>query len=174
MRINKEKELLLSYELASSLLNYDPDTGIISWKAVSGARTKIGMPAGSKQPNGYLRISVNKNRFLAHRLAWLLYYKEWPLDIIDHIDGNKSNNKIENLRVGTILKNNYNTGITVTNTSGYKGVSWNSANNKYIANINVKGKKVYLGMFSTSEEASEAYNKAAKELHGEFYKDTRI
>jgi hypothetical protein len=174
MRVNKEKEAILTYELANSLLDYNPDTGTILWKVNIGS-ARIGDILRANSSNGYSRVGVNKHTYYTHRLAWLLYYKEWPTKLVDHIDGNKTNNSISNLRLALPSQNTYNATLSNKNTSGYKGVSKVSNSTKYMARIkDLDGKTKYLGLFLTPEEASEAYNKAAKELHGEFYKDTRI
>lgn len=88
--------------------------------------------------------------------------------MIDHIDGNKLDNRRKNLRFATASENQFNTGIRKTNTSGCKGVSWNHRQSKWIANIRSDGKKIYLGSFSDKYEAAAAYESAAQKYHGEF------
>ena len=104
----------------------------------------------------------------AHRLAWFFVYGEWPQKQIDHINGNKSDNRISNLRLATASQNLSNKGITKSNTSGYKGVSFNRTKKKWMASIKVNKKSINLGYFLTPEEASEAYKAAAIKHHGEF------
>lgn len=121
-----------------------------------------GLPVKSKHRNGYLVVSVRSNGksyyLLAHRVAWFLYYGELPKNFIDHVDGNKTNNKIENLRDVTHLQN-------IHNIHGFKGYSWNEKLKKYGANITVNGKKYRLGHYKTEQEAHEAYLKGKQKYH---------
>lgn len=87
---------------------------------------------------------------------------------VDHIDNDGINNVDENLRVCTHAQNNYNKGKNKNNTSGFKGVSWHKAGNKYRADINLNGKQTHLGLFLSAEDAAHAYDNKAKELFGEF------
>lgn len=87
------------------LLDYDPVTGIFLWKLPVG-NTSTGKQAGTLKPDGYIRIQVNGRLYYAHRLAWLMAYGEWPSNIIDHIDGDRKNNSLANLRNATLTENN--------------------------------------------------------------------
>ena len=123
---------------------------------------------------GYKQINLCKKgkvkMFKVHRLvgkAFLENPDEKPM--IDHIDENKSNNNVKNIRWATSSDNGCNQGKRMNNTSGYKGVSFNKPSNKYLARININGKLKHLGLFETAEEASVAYEAKAKEIHGEFY-----
>ena len=88
---------------------------------------------------------------------------------VDHIDENKANNNVKNLRWATSNENGYNQGKNKTNTSGFKGVSFDKNTNKYQARININGKRKHLGYYKTPEEASKSYEIKAKEIHGDFY-----
>jgi hypothetical protein len=88
---------------------------------------------------------------------------------IDHIDGQKANNMIENLRLANNSQNHHNLGVRSNNTSGIKGVYFDKARNKWAAETKAKGRKIFLGRYHTKEEAAKAYNEAAKFHHGEFY-----
>ena len=133
------------------------------WKIWNGRHP--GAVAG-RVNNGYREIGIKNIRYLAHRLAWLYVHGEWPQHQIDHIDGDKLNNLIANLRLATNSQNGANRGAPADNTSGYKGVS--RAKQRWRAVISVKGRYRHLGTFGTAEEAYAAYCKAARELHGEF------
>ena len=93
-------------------------------------------------------------------------------NLIDHINNNPIDNRIENLRDSTNMQNQYNAGISSRNTSGFKGVYWNKGSKKWQARINVFGETVNLGFFKDIERAVNAYQTKAKELHGEFYNDS--
>ena len=80
------------------LLNYDPDTGDFTWKVSTSNRVRVGQVAGTLRHDGYIRIKVNGKLYLAHRLAWFFVYGVWPVEFLDHIDQDKSNNRINNLR----------------------------------------------------------------------------
>ena len=118
-----------------------------------------------------ISISVNGNRkiLLAHRIAWFVAYDELPNDMIDHIDHNKLNNGISNLRSCTHQQNGFNRGKQANNTSGFKGVCWVKRDKKWGAQIYQNGKSIYLGAFDCPQEASNTYETKAKELHKEFY-----
>lgn len=124
------------------------------------------MLAGCLRPNGYRTIAVDREVNLAHRLAWLLVYGEWPDGDLDHINGERDDNRIVNLRLATRAQNNMNARRPCSNTSGYKGASF--CRGKWDARIGIDGKDVYLGSFDTPEEAHAAYANAASKVFGEF------
>ena len=151
-------------------LSYQED-GTFIWKKKRAQRTKIGDIAGSKNGHGYINIDVTIDGIghcvKAHRLAFLLHHGWLPIEV-DHEDTNRSNNRISNLREAVGGGNAHNASKRNDNTSGYKGVSWNNRNKKWIAYINVNRKRKYLGYFTCKIEAAKAYDKAARELHGAF------
>ena len=146
-------------------LTYDEWSGQFT-RALSLNRHKKGEVAGKKDTNGHIQIFVNGRYYLAHRCAWLWSYGVWPDHDIDHINGDRSDNRLANLRKATRSQNCSNSKLRADNNIGLKGVSIQKG--RYRAQIQVKGKKQFLGMFSTPEEAHEAYCKAAQSLHGEF------
>ena len=128
----------------------------------------------SNHRQGYKEIHLCKNgnvkSFKVHRLVGMAFLENPDnKPMIDHIDENKSNNNVKNLRWATSKDNLVNQGKPKTNTSGYKGVSFNKPSNKYIAFIRINGKNKYLGLFETAEEASQVYEAKAREIHGEFF-----
>ena len=148
-----------------NILNYDPETGIITWKS-SRYKTRIGKEAGNVSSTGYRKIKINKKFYLSHRVAWAIYHGAWPENIIDHIDGSRSNNKIENLRDVTPSANQHNViNPSKKNKHGMLGVSFFASRNKYTAQIAVNGKDKFLGHFDTKEEAYHAYIEAKKIYH---------
>ena len=151
----------------AQLLDYDPATGVMRWKTARGCRP-AGAIAGTPLQNLYLQIKVLGKMVLAHRLAWLLHYGKWPTNHIDHIDGNRQNNAIANLRDVSHAGNQHNrTKPQKNNLTGVLGVSRSGRDRKFTARIGVDGKKVRLGRFETAEQAQAAYVQAKRRLHAE-------
>jgi hypothetical protein len=160
----KEK---LTHEYLLSILDYDSESGVFVWKVNRGSNQTKGTVAGYLT-HGYIKISINRKRLYAHRLAWFYHYGVWPEFHIDHIDLDKSNNSISNLREATNGQNMQNGSLRKDNESGYKGVCFDKARNKYIAQIGFNNENIMIGRFKTLKEARAAYCKAAQELFGEF------
>jgi len=159
---------LITVEEARQLFSYNPNTGDLTWRVNRGARARAGNAAGWENGEGYLRTSVNRKRYLTHRLAWLVHYGSWPQDFIDHINGDRSDNRLVNLREASRAENGRNRGANRNNTSGYKGVSWHKSSRRWVANVYGEAGNRHLGCFNTPEEAHAAYCAAAAELYGEF------
>ena len=157
----------LTKEVVEQLLAYDPETGEFRWK-VSRGTASAGRRAGCNNGRGYTHIRLlRKNRY-AHRLAFLLMTGRLPLEQIDHKDGDRANNRWENLRVVTATENQQNRKQAQrNNASGFLGVTacTNSKKNPWAARIIVGYKKLHLGVFLTPEEAHAAYLAAKRELH---------
>lgn len=154
----------LEAELESSL-QYCPDTG--KFTRLKSPKTKrIGKIVGTNNGQGYLCVSFMKRIFKAHRIAWRLYYGVWPDSQIDHINGDRSDNRICNLRLATHKQNTWNRSRSVNSNSGVKGVTKHL--NRWQASIGKDGRRHYLGSFKTIEEAKTAREKAEEYLFGEF------
>jgi hypothetical protein len=169
----RDYETPLTQQALKEIITYDHETGIFRWINMRrGWADLSGKKAGYKEVKGYIVIQINEFQYKAHRLAWLYFYGAWPSNQIDHINGDKTNNQICNLREATTIENCRNTGAKSTNTSGFKGVFYikQRAKRPWQASVCIKGKMIYLGSFSTAEEASLAYEAAAKERFGVFYK----
>lgn len=137
-------------EQLSSYFSYDPLTGIVTWKCKNG-KMRPGDIAGYKSlKDGYIRIGFKGKKYLAHRLAWFLYYDIWPTLLIDHIDGNRSNNCISNLRDVSGSENNF-------NRLGEHGVG-QYRNGKWRAYLTYDSTHYHIGYFSSKEEATKAHN----------------
>ena len=147
-----------------SLLHYDRASGVFRWLNSSGGRARRGSEAGCKRPDGYIKIRVNGRQFLAHRLAWLYEFGRMPDEIMDHINGDRSDNRIENLREASYSLNQQNKKIMSINTSGFVGVSRRSGS-RWRAYITIDSKFISLGSFPTAEEASAAYLAAKRDHH---------
>lgn len=146
-------------------LSYEPDTGQLRWVKTNSPRAQAGSIAGCKcKSKGYILVRVNNRLMSAHRIIWMLVYGEYPSEI-DHIDGDRSNNRIENLRSVNRSGNNQNRGIQKNNISGVTGVRFDQERSKWSAQIQVNKKIKHLGRFKTMEEAAAAYAEAKAKLH---------
>lgn len=156
---------------ARQQLSYDPDTGLFTWLVRSPGRTEIGQIAGSPDKDGYVRIGLQGQIVLAQVLAWMFMKGSIPEDIVDHADGDPSNNRWLNLRAATRAQNNRNSRVRKHSKTGIKGVQKHRTG-KFAAKIQFGGKQHYLGLFDTAEEAGKAYADAAERLYGEFARTT--
>ena len=171
--ISEEKEDLLNLEYLNSILEYNKTTGVFIWKARKGYKsTFVGKEAGSIRSTGYRYISINSKKYAAHRLAWFYMYNRWPNGVLDHINRDKADNRIENLRESNQSLNNINKTLRKDNTTGFKGVY--PSGNKYKAQARYLGTTYNLGTFDTAEEASSAYITKLKELGISSYYETTI
>lgn len=158
---------LITHEFLLSILDYNPETGIFVWKVKTRTRD-VGDVAGFKIQLGYIYISIKGFSFGAHRLAWFYIYKVWPTKQIDHIDCNKSNNSISNLRIASSIQQARNKKRKSNGGSGYKGVSFNVNTGKYQAYITINGKQKHLGCFDNPQHAYAKYCVYAKKYFGKF------
>jgi hypothetical protein len=165
--------IMITHKELIELLEYDPDSGIFTWKYTRSNRAVKGSIAGTITEDNYISITINSKIYRAHRLAWFYCFQDWPTNSIDHINGIRSDNRLDNLREVTYTQNSYNTRAHIDSATKVKGVYFNKLNNNYRAQIRYNGKTISLGSFKTVEEASTAYNKKAVELHGEFYNTGR-
>lgn len=149
-------------------LSYDKETGVFVNK-ISRGRAGAGTAAGSKNKDGYLRVKVEGREFYLHRLAWFMTHNEWPVQI-DHINGDKSDNRICNLRPADNSKNSCNKGVQSNNKSGYKGVSFHKASGLWRAACQVNGVKYDIGYFKSKRDAAIAIENKRIEVHGDFYR----
>ena len=155
---------ITQYELHKQVY-YDPVTGWFIWK-ISKRGRKNGR-IGCVCPSGYRQVSVNKAKYLEHRLAWFYMTGEWP-HMIDHINRNRADNRWNNLRLASNSQNIANSRVYKTNTSGYRGVIFEKNRQKYRASIMINGKRNYLGRFDDLDEAYIEYVKASQKHFGEF------
>lgn len=157
---------MITQDYLKSILNYNPWTGLFTWKVKLANATLIDGDAGWLNKDGYLSIQINSKEYRASRLAWLYMTGEWPKDEIDHKNLIKSDDSWLNLREANHTQNMYNKPTYKNNRLGIKGVGMR--NGKFRARINVNGKSKDLGLFNTAEEAKEAYNKIALLERGVF------
>lgn len=151
-------------------LAYDPATGVLTWnRKLRGGRKAVGTVAGTLRRDGYLYVCFRRRRYLAHRLCWAIYHGSSPAGIdLDHVNGDRADNRIANLRSASSSENNRNKGKQPTNTTGFKGVHRNRRSGKFSASVNHLKVKYSLGMFDRAEDAARAYDAAVVRLHGEF------
>lgn len=163
---------MISAETVRAMLNYDPATGVFTWRVRPSFNVEAGSIAGSIKPEKdgrrYRQIRILNRIYLAHRLAWFYVHSEWPTDVIDHINSDGLDNRMSNLRSASLTQNHANKRQQSNNTSGVKGVSWNKAAGKWRAHIQLQGTQLYLGSFADKADAAEAYRRAAIEAFGEF------
>ena len=153
---------------ALRILSYDRVSGEFRWRINASPRVLAGSVAGTVNDKGYLVIRYKGKVYKAHRLAWLIITSSLPSGEIDHVNGNKLDNSISNLRIASREQNNRNVGLRSDNTSGFKGVRWSNPNKKWHANISVAKKRIHLGFFEKKEDAVEAYRKASLKYHKNF------
>lgn len=161
------KSRKLDIPTLAEIFAYDCETGVISYKLRRGS-AKVGDVAGSLGRSGYRAIPVNRRSMLAHRVAWALHYNEQPPEFVDHINGDRADNRIENLRPATRMQNQGNRKISANNTTGFKGVTYHKRIEAYAAQIRSNGKLHHLGLFDCPEAAHQAYLAAAKSKFGEY------
>lgn len=161
-------------EYIRSILQYDPNTGALFWNR----RIDVGKAWNTRfsgkeaftyqDSHGYMVGRINGKKKYAHRIAWVITYGENPKYDIDHINMDRSDNRISNLRLATESQNLSNRVAPSSNTSGYKGVSWCKERGLWEAYITSNGKRINLGRYGDIHEASTAYDEASALLHGEF------
>jgi hypothetical protein len=157
---------MITQELLKELLDYSQDTGMFVWKINRGKRFCAGRTAGSLTGKGYRRIKIYGDRYQAHRLAWLYVFGKFPDNYIDHINGIRNDNRINNLRDVSIKTNLQNQRKPqVDSKSGYLGVSWDKRAKKWKARIMINDEQKYLGLFATAEEAHAGYLSAKRHYH---------
>lgn len=180
------KDIILSPDCLRQLLHYEPDTGKLFWlhrgsEWFSDGRYSAkascerwnnqyaGKEAFCSLRGGYFSGEIMRKSMFAHRVAWAVHYGTWPDQFIDHIDGNRKNNKIENLRCATKAQNCQNRGASNASISGFCGVSPSRRKKRgWAAYIHMGGRNVFLGNFACKIEAAKAYDAAAMKAYGAF------
>lgn len=156
-----------SLDECSNIFSYEPDTGIIRFK-VKRPGYSIGDIAGHNM-FGYTAVTINGKNLMCHRLAWALYYGEWPSNFIDHINRDRKDNRIENLRKATHSQNSANRNNFKNNTSGIKNIYWDKKTNKWNVRVKHNKKNYWVGSFNDINEANIARIDFCRKLFGEYY-----
>jgi len=152
---------MVTQERLRELFDYDPETGLLT-SIAGNNRVKVGGPVGSNTKDGYLATSIDCKTYMVHRLIWIYVHGDWP-DQIDHINHDRKDNRMCNLRSVSSKDNNKNRLMTSKNNSGTVGVSWIYETQKWRATIMIDGKNVALGSFKDEQDAINARIKANRE-----------
>lgn len=153
------------------LFSYDPETGLFTRLVTRSHNAKAGqVVSGCKTPFGYRVIHVDGKVYMAHRLAWLYVYGDWPTEgmDIDHANRNREDNRLQNLRLATRSENLCNKVFSEKNTSGVTGVSWYKAYGRWNAQIHIKCKRINLGYFDDIDSAADARRDAELKYFGQY------
>lgn len=157
---------MLTFEQAQQAFAYDADTGELTWNTRRSSNAPAGGVAGCVNERGYRVVSYSGRAYKAHRLIWLIVNGAWPVAEIDHINGDRGDNRIANLREADHAFNQQNQRTAQRkNRSGLLGVSWHKSTGKWQAQIWADGKQINLGEFHAPDEAHAAYLNAKREIH---------
>ncbi|GKK65532.1 HNH endonuclease [Klebsiella variicola] len=174
------KEIDIGY--LKCILDYCPSTGVFTWKkrareefSSQRAHSTFNAKFAGKQcgslTNKYLTIRINNSLYYSHRLAWAMHYGEWPVGDVDHINMDKTDNRISNLRLARRRDNMNNLTATKSNKSGFIGVYWAKRERKWVSGITIDYKFHHLGYFDDPVSAASAYNAACEKANGRFSKE---
>lgn len=158
-------KLDLTAERLRTLLNYQPETGVFTWKVRTTNSIQVGDKAGSATANGYLRIRVDGRSYLAHRIAWLYVHGAWPTEDLDHINRVRDDCRLVNLRLASRSENMQNSSLARNNSSGHKGISWSNTHQRWQVSITHQKRRLHLGYFHDVREAVSARKQAEVSLH---------
>lgn len=156
---------VISHKRLLEVLEYSPISGVFTWKISLSTRAKVGGMAGRIWQGQYRRITIDRVDYQAHRLAWFYVNGSWPQHEIDHINRAKDDNRISNLRDVNRSGNQQNKGTYANNKSGQPGVHMHTRSGLWRAVISVRGKKKYLGSFTSIDQACAAYQEEKKKSH---------
>jgi len=166
MRYKKNEEDKWTHEQVCSMYSYNPETGNIRHKR-KGVGIQHGSTAGSNM-NGYINIKIKNRLYRGHRIAWMIYYGEWPYGYVDHINHKKDDNRISNLRLCNQSQNKANTPLSSMNTTGHKNISKQTSGKKgWRIRINHEGKR-HEWSRAKLEDAIELAKAKRLELFGDF------
>lgn len=158
---------MLNRERLDELLEYNPVTGVFTRKVARRGFAK-GSVAGSLKKDGCIHIKIDGKMYLAHRLVFLLETGNFPKEMVDHVDGDRSNNARCNLREATREENARNSKVRVTNKLGIKGVGFHKASGRYAVQLRIGGRQVHLGLYDDLELATLVAQEAREKYHGAF------
>ena len=154
-------------KLLRHLFTYDPGTGVIRRRVRYNKSAPKGSAVGVPTL-GYLRVTILRQSYGCHLVAWALHHGEWPDMHLDHINGIRTDNRIGNLRKVTMSQNSFNSRISTRNSSGIKGVSWSKASQKWQGYVGFEGTRHHVGFFDNLVDADAAVRTARELLHGQY------
>jgi hypothetical protein len=149
-------------------LNYNEETGELTWKKSPARRVKVGDVAGTTIVEGYKRFKFKGRNHAAHRIAFAIVHGYWPTPGCDHINGNTLDNRARNLREARHAQNMWNKRVGRNNKSGIKGVHWHKLVGKWVASIKRDGKTIVAGYYQDLAAAADAVAKLREKFHGDF------
>jgi hypothetical protein len=185
--MNKERRKLPDFVYCHECLNYSFSTGKLTravrprhhfknnraWGTMNAR--DAGKEAGTQVYSGHILVAVGGRQYMAHRIIWHMMIGDIPEGMsIDHINGNSSDNRLQNLRLATHKQNMQNRKNSKRNTSGYRGVYWSKARQKWYAQAYSNSKHIHLGYFDTPELARDAWTAFATKEHGDFYRKVDV
>lgn len=160
----------MNIERLREVFDYDPNSGVLSWKKRTSNRIKVGAAAVCPSGNGYLKVRLDSVLYYAHRVAYAIANGAIPDGAeIDHINGVRNDNRLCNLRLVSPMDNRHNQGLRVDNKSGVNGVYWSKNACKWLATIGVAREQIYLGCFDSFDDAVAA--RKAAEVQYQFHKN---
>jgi HNH endonuclease/AP2 domain len=165
--LQREKQAALPLKRLREILDYNPATGVFVWKQTMNVTARAGQVAGSVNVWGYVQIKIGGKNYQGHRLAWFYVHGVWPEHEIRHVNDNRQDNRIANLKEITGLQIVLSHPLRRDNTSGYKGVTFCRTTGRWQAILFANGKRAHLGRFDTKEEAYKAYCEAGRKRYGD-------
>jgi hypothetical protein len=169
-RVPNGGRVVISQKELKELLDYDPETGIFRWR-IPRQKIRVGDVVGSVHRTGYIRVKIRAGYYSAHRLAWLYVYGKWPGNHIDHINGNRRDNRITNLRDVSVRENGQNKEVHRCGRLPGCVLDKRAKNKNWGARIRVGGKEYWLGTFKTEELAHKRYMEVCAGIDEFFIKD---
>ena len=155
----------LTAQRLRELLHYDPETGVFTWRVTASYRRIAGSVAGGqKTSKGYLRVGIDREVYMAHRLVWFHVHGRWPSSDVDHINGVRSDNRLSNLRDVSRSVNLQNRRAS-SKPGRLLGTAWVESRQCWHANIKKNGQVKFLGAFQTEGDAHEAYLAEKRRIH---------
>ncbi len=156
---------MITYDLLHEMFRYEG--GHLYWKFKPNRQIRRGQKAGTINSSGYIVVTINGKKYMAHRLIWLMHGRE-EAPMLDHVNGDRTDNRIENLRAADNSKNQMNSKRRADNTSGVKGVSWCNTYRKWVGQVWKNNECHKVGRFDSKEDCVKAVVAARAVLHGDF------